>query len=210
VPISKSALQARCGNARAPRDWKGEALKPESIPQQILWLTGESGVGKTTYCTRIVSYAREQGLAVTGLLSHHRSAEDGRVALEVEDLRTSRRRLLAEAVGSAGGPRIGKWRFHSESLDWGTEILRRATPCDLLLIDELGPLELTRNQGWTVALEVLRSGQFRVAVVVVRPALLSVLQERIGTAKWQARVIELNESNRADLNPVKAMLGAET
>jgi nucleoside-triphosphatase THEP1 len=125
----------------------------------------------------------------------------------VEDIRTGQRRPLAEAVGSARGPVIGQWQFHSEGLDWGNEILGRATPCDVLLIDELGPLELTRSQGWTIALDVLRSGQYRVAAVSIRPKLLSAFQQQIGTLHWRA--LELTESNRRHLNPeIKELLGA--
>jgi nucleoside-triphosphatase THEP1 len=171
-------------------------------------LTGESGVGKTTYCGRIITHARKQGLAVTGLLTPSRSRNGRKIALDVEDIRTGKRRPLAEGVGSAKGPATEKWQFHLESLNWGAEILRRATPCDVLLVDELGPLELTRNLGWTVALDVLRAGKYRLAVVVVRPALLAAFQKRIGNLC--RRTFTLAESNRSDLNQeIRAMLGAD-
>ncbi len=184
------------------------ADSPEETQSEIVLLTGESGVGKTTYCTRIITYARKQGLTVTGLLTPSRSRRGRKIALDVQDIRTGQSRPLAEEAGAARGPTIGKWQFHSESLDWGAEILRRATPCDLLLIDELGPLELTRNLGWTVALDVLRAGKYRVAAIVVRSKLLPALQKQIGTLPWRALV--LTESNRRELDPeIKDLLGAE-
>ena len=37
----------------------------------------------------------------------------------------------------------------AEVLAWGTRILQQATPCDLLVVDELGPLKFERGEGWT-------------------------------------------------------------
>jgi nucleoside-triphosphatase THEP1 len=183
------------------------ADSPEGPRAEILLLTGESGAGKSTTCTRIITYARQQGLDVAGLLTLPRSGKGRKICLDVEDIRTGQRRPLAEAVGSARGPVIGQWQFHSEGLDWGNEILRRATPCDLLLIDELGPLELTRNEGWTDALDELRAGQYRVAVVSIRPKLLAAFEKQIGPLHWRA--LALTESNRRGLNSeLKELLGA--
>jgi nucleoside-triphosphatase THEP1 len=128
--------------------------------------------------------------------------------LDVQDVRTGERRHLAQTTGSARGPTVGKWRFHSDALDWGADILRCATPCDVLVIDELGPLELTRNLGWTVACDVLRAGGYRTAVVVVRPTLMDAARDRIGDR--HGRSLVLSESNRHVLSPcVHALVGAE-
>ena len=51
-------------------------------------------------------------------------------------------------------------------------MLRKSTDCDLLVVDELGPLEFNLTTGWIAAFDVLSAKQFRVALVVVRPELL--------------------------------------
>jgi nucleoside-triphosphatase THEP1 len=126
---------------------------------------------------------------------------DGRkVGMEIEDIRTGQRRCLAEActdprpsIRATNGPTTGNWRFHTDGLAWGTTVLRRATPCDLLVIDELGPLELIRGQGWEIGLDVLRAGCYRLALVTVRPSLLSRFQERL-----EARELVTLTVTRAD------------
>ena len=56
------------------------------------------------------------------------------------------------------------------------------------LVDELGPLELVRGEGWQAALETLAQGGYRLALVVVRPELLDVLP-----AAWHIqRVVDLD------------------
>jgi nucleoside-triphosphatase len=160
-------------------------------------LSGESGCGKTTLCAQVVSLARAQGLAVAGLLTPPRLVNGRRVGLEVEDIRTGQRRPLADAaaesrpgsMGPTDGPATEGWHFHADGLAWGTSVLRHATPCDLLVVDELGPLELVRDQGWRIGLDVLRAGGYRLAIVVVRPALVPSLQARLDNVELPILIV---------------------
>ncbi len=54
---------------------------------------------------------------------------------------------------------------------------RASVPCDLLVIDELGPLEFNLKVGWLSALDVVKTGQFSLALVVIRPELLEPARE---------------------------------
>jgi len=162
----------------------------------IVVLSGESGCGKTTLCAQVAALARARGLAVAGVLTPPRLAAGRKVGLDVADLRTGQRRPLAEAVAATDGPA------------WGTKILRRATPCDLLVVDELGPLELLRGQGWTVGLDLLRAGRYRLALVVVRPELLARLPELLD--RVQPLSLTMTEVNRdAVFEQITALLGGD-
>jgi hypothetical protein len=153
----------------------------------IVVLAGESGCGKTTLCARVIDLARAHGLIVTGVLTPPRFADGNKVGLDVEAVRTGQRRPLAAHLGCTDGPATESWRFHADGLAWGTIVLRCAAPCDLLVIDELGPLELTHGLGWQVGLDSLRIGHYRLALVTVRPGLLSRLQGRLGDVELRIR-----------------------
>jgi hypothetical protein len=45
-------------------------------------------------------------------------------------------------------------------------------------VDEIGPLEMTRGEGWVNALYALDSRQYRQALLVMRPKLLAMAQAR--------------------------------
>jgi hypothetical protein len=45
-------------------------------------------------------------------------------------------------------------------------------------VDEIGPLEFKREQGFTEGLSALDSGQFQAALIVIRKELLSAAEER--------------------------------
>lgn len=139
----------------------------------IVVISGPSGCGKTALCLRVVGAAREQGLVVRGVLSPARLVQGVKVGIDVLDLSSNERRPLAETEAQAAGSATEGWRFHADALAWGVGILRRSVPCDLLVIDELGPLELLCGAGWAEALATLRSGNYHWALVVVRPELVA-------------------------------------
>jgi nucleoside-triphosphatase THEP1 len=171
----------------------------------IVVLSGESGCGKTTLCTRVATLARARGLTVAGVLTPPRLTDGRKVGLDVEDIRSGLRRPLAEpcaepsrsSVGGTDGPATESWDFHANGLAWGAMVLHRATPCDLLVIDELGPLELVRSQGWMIGLDVLRGGRCRLAMVAVRPSLLLRFGERPGDVRFT--ILTVTRANRDDL-----------
>jgi nucleoside-triphosphatase len=182
----------------------------------IVVVSGESGCGKTTLCTRAATLARARGLRVAGVLTPPRLTDGRKVGLDVEDMRSGLHRPLAEpcaepsqsSVGGTDGPATESWRFHANGLAWGAMVLHHATPCDLLVIDELGPLELVRGEGWKVGLDLLRAGRYRLALVSVRPALLSRLQEQL--AGVEPMTLIMTEVNRDTLaEQVMALLGED-
>jgi len=100
--------------------------------------------------------------------------------IDVVDVRTGERRSLAEQDGLPGGLRVGPHRFDETAIAWGRDRLDAACPCDILVVDEIGPLELERGAGWVNALRVLRVGDYRVAVIVVRPRLVEAVRAALG------------------------------
>ena len=151
-------------------------MKNEPI---IFVLSAKSGAGKTTLCLQTVVRLQHAGVRVAGLVSPARMGPNGKAGILVYDIRSKEQRALAERPTSDHPDTKCGWRFDPASLQWGAEVLRNATPCDVLVVDELGPLEIEQNKGWTVTWEVLVSRQFRVALIVVRPSLIASLQQRL-------------------------------
>jgi hypothetical protein len=54
----------------------------------------------------------------------------------------------------------------------------QAVPCGLLVVDELGPLEFERAQGWLSGLTALDSGEYELGLVVIRPELMGAALAR--------------------------------
>ena len=161
---------------------------------EVVLLTGERGIGKTHLCQRVVQLALERGYVCAGVLSPAVFSDGEKVAINLIDVSTGEDRLLAVADDMPGDVRSGKYRFVSSTLEWATKRLRRAVPCDLLVVDELGPLELESKGGLVEALDILRGGGFGLGLVVIRPQLLDSLKERLQSA--ESLVLRVTLANR--------------
>ncbi|WP_322508650.1 nucleoside-triphosphatase [Anaerolinea sp.] len=158
-------------------------------------VTGWRGSGKTTFCAGMVQAARQAGWDVAGLLSPAGFEEGRKTCIRAEDLRTGERRLLASISRQSDEDlAFGDWFFNLQTLQWGNRVLQASTPCDLLVVDELGPLEFRLSQGWVSALEVLQRGGFRRALVVIRPELLEEAR-----SLWRPDlIISLDKADRVE------------
>lgn len=154
-------------------------------------LTGQIQSGKTNLCLAVSEAARQQGLQLGGLISPAVFDGGNKTAIDVIDMKTSSRRRLAELKGNqAGELETIRWSFLPEAIEWGNRVLLEAVPCDLLIIDELGPLEFYRDKGWVNTFSILDSGKYRAALLVVRPSLLEEASRR-----WDVtNIVELGGS----------------
>jgi nucleoside-triphosphatase THEP1 len=143
-------------------------------------VTGPRGAGKTTFCRLLAGHACTAGWDVAGLLSPAVIEEGFKTGVLAEDLRTSEQRPLASAAPHPPFDlQLGDWFFDRAALDWGNHVLETCLPCDLLIVDEIGPLELLRGAGWVSALTVLRQLNYRLGLIVVRPELQETFRARM-------------------------------
>ncbi len=108
--------------------------------------------------------AAATGCRVGGVLARDKRFKDRRVGFELLDLSTGATGMLADESGS--GPQLGKYRVHPEDLDGiGAKAVENALGCDLIVIDEVGPMELTSRR-FVVAVEKALSSDRPMLVVL--------------------------------------------
>lgn len=141
----------------------------------LLLLSGERGVGKSTVCLRLVEQLRGLGCPVGGVITL--CAETRRYALDIVG---GDQRLLAVEDRDLQGPTWGRFNFSQDTLDWAHAVVREAIAhrAALVILDEIGPLEIILRQGFLPALQALIAAP-GVGLVVVRPTLLRRLRRRV-------------------------------
>ncbi|MFZ5917842.1 MAG: nucleoside-triphosphatase [Chloroflexota bacterium] len=156
-------------------------MRASNHPARLALITGEVGAGKTTAVGRIVELARAQGHTCAGVWSPARLENGLKTGIESVDLARGERRLLARVVTETSGQTLGRYRFDPAVLDWSNEVLARALAArpDLLVIDEIGPLELEQGGGLAPALPPLAAGRVPRALLVVRAWLQDALRARL-------------------------------
>ncbi len=148
-------------------------------------VTGDLHIGKTTVCRKAVQLARQRGWSVHGFLTTTIFDRAGqRLGFTLHNLATSEERELARVDLDFGGPGVGPFHFDPAVLQWGHDIVTRALAegCDLLVIDEIGRLELEQSTGFNGLLDVLAGAAQSgggYGLLVMRKALLEAFRLRL-------------------------------
>jgi nucleoside-triphosphatase THEP1 len=145
-------------------------------------LTGERQVGKTTVCRQVAELARGLGYGPAGVLALAVFDKGGLPrAYHAQMVADGEQRLLARANGDLGGPCTSRYSFDAGVFSWVIERLRTAISrgCDVLIVDEIGPLELEQGKGLAPILSDLSAGGLPPLLLVVRPELARQLQKQL-------------------------------
>ncbi len=141
----------------------------------IILLVGSSGAGKTWACLQIIQLATAQGKRVSGVVSLPSYTDQVKTEIILRDIGSGKERTLARVAEAGIEPDIGIWSFDPQTIAWGQDILMHTPVSDLLVIDEIGPLEISLGKGLINALLALNRLNYQIAVVSLRPLLIEPL-----------------------------------
>ncbi|MEI7829409.1 MAG: nucleoside-triphosphatase [Prolixibacteraceae bacterium] len=149
----------------------------------VFVLTGYVGGGKTTIARELSLSLHEKGVRLGGFLSVGIDEGSRRLGFQLVELGTSKSIVLCQTAHTEGWPSTGRYFFNPEAIESGKRILDPSSLLgkDLVVIDEIGPLEL-KDQGWATAIEELCSNFPIPQIWVVRKSLVSqvIKKWRIG------------------------------
>lgn len=162
----------------------------------MLILTAPIQTGKTRWLEALIAELASRGVASYGVVAPgrwHREPEGGELVKDGIDnvlLPSGERVRLAEAARGHDGTAGLGWSFDADVLarvdGYFAELALQADGAPgLLVVDELGPLELKRGEGLVHAVRLLERGPAPAwlhAIVVVRPALVLLAKERFQAA----------------------------
>ncbi len=108
-----------------------------------VFLTGEPGCGKTTAIKKTREILMSQGRKVGGIVSGEMREGGIRVGFSLENVTTWETGTLAH-INQKEGPRVGKYRVNLADIQRiaVSAIKRAIAESDVIIIDELGPMEL--------------------------------------------------------------------
>ncbi len=141
-------------------------LVEKLLQKRVLLLTGASGVGKTTVLIKTVEALRARGVSVGGMISREAREGNMRVGFEIIDLTSGKHGWLAH-MNQRGGPQVGKYHVNLQDLEniGAKAIMDAVEKCDVVAIDEIGPMELYSQKFKQAVKQALTSGKLVLAVV---------------------------------------------
>ena len=148
----------------------------------MIWLvTGPPGVGKSTLVSKVVLRLKSAGVIVGGCTTVERRSGGARTGFEVRDLTSGRIGELSSVV-TKFGPRVGRYRVNLTDLArvGAAGVDAAASASELIVIDEVGPMELVSPEFRRAVQKCIASGKPMLAVVHDRleDDLLSELRSR--------------------------------
>lgn len=106
---------------------------------------GRPGSGKTTVAARLATLLAEQGVEVTGFVTHEIRESGRRLGFEVETM-DGQRATLAH-VSFAGPPRVGRYGVDLDAFErLALPALVKQSRRGVVVIDELGKMEIASRR----------------------------------------------------------------
>jgi len=140
-------------------------------------LTGPVDSGKTTFLRGVLTGASAPRPR-SGYLSLRVLNENITEGYDLLDLRDESVRPFLRREGEESWPRVGPYFLVPETLALAERIIRESPQDGLLVVDEIGPLEMSGGGVWPV-LETVMNGSGRDIVLVLREPLLEALQSKL-------------------------------
>ncbi|MEM2933382.1 MAG: NTPase [Methanocellales archaeon] len=154
-------------------------------------ITGRPGIGKSTLCKKVISsISKKAGGMISGDIRVGRQ----RVGFEIVDIATGKKGILAH-VNQKEGPIVGKYKVNLRDLnEVGVEAIKNALNCDLIVIDEIAPMELY-SKDFLLAVETALQSNKSMLVTFHQRSTHPLIQRIRSTFE----VYVLNEHNRDSL-----------
>jgi nucleoside-triphosphatase THEP1 len=158
----------------------GPAIETHSRLPEVFILTGPIHSGKTTFLQELSAEAKRRGLPVEGYLSPALGLGATRAGYDLRVISEERSYPFLRTEGEPGWRRAGGYVIVPEAMERAQRIIRAAAAKTLLIVDELGPLELEGRGVWP-ALEDVLNHPPRKIVLTVRDTLLDSFRRKIRT-----------------------------
>ena len=193
--IAEEAAAAASLRGHSALTRSGEALK---LPVRVVVVTGPTDGGKTATVTAIAERMRTEGVPVAGFVQPGEFEDGKKIGFRLRDLATGEEAALATLGDRSEGEFGTRFQFSEEGFRLGREALSRTGSASVVIIDELGPIEL-RGQGHMPAVRrALAVPDLVGAVIVVRRALVPSLLAELDASDAVVVDVEIEGERSTD------------
>ncbi len=151
----------------------------ESTSKNIFIVTGDRGAGKTSLLAKLAEEYRQLHYCVGGILSPVVRKDSVPIGYDVVNIQTGEHVPLCRNEPNGAGIKIGEWIFLDDGIRFGQASLDPSSlgACDLVIIDEVGPLEL-ENKVWATSLDRLVGSSSCPIILAARESIIQRVQYR--------------------------------
>ncbi len=160
------------------------------MPTLITIITGAINSGKTSEAKNYINTKGEfyscagilaQGIYEKGFCSH-------KSGYAVRSIRTGDQRILMSSVSDEANVPVGRFFLYPEAMDWAKGQLQEGMRAEILVVDELGPLELA-EKGYYDTVKSLVADYRGELVLVMRDSVIEALCSKLCIKMDMAKVL---------------------
>jgi len=142
------------------------------MKSKIFIISGKQGSGKTTFLTKLIEHLHKENKLAGGIIAHGFWKNNERSGFELENIRTGEKIILCQTDPVQGWEKFRRFYFNPEGFVFGNSALEPEyiANTDIIVIDEVGPLEL-EDKGWAQAIKSLLKTTGKPVIFVVRESL---------------------------------------
>ncbi len=172
----------------------------------VVVVVGRSGTGKTPLLLRCATVLAERGYPLYGFVQPALTANGQKTGFEVLDLRTGRRAPLARRVGLERGQHATPFQFQGEGFALARAALAAGPSRALLVVDELGPVELRGGGHWPAVRWALSHRAPAALLIGMRRQLLAAFLAELGAEA--VTVVDVEAGDAAEAAVLRAVAAA--
>ncbi len=162
----------------------------------LVLITGEPGIGKSTLLLRLFDMLKVN-YKVGGIIAKEIRKDNNRIGFEFIELNTDNKMLLASI--NSKGIKIGKYYLNLEGCKSASiALLNAINNYDIIICDELGPMELKSNEFRDTARTLLNSTKDKIVSIHMR-----LRDPLIEEYKMKAEHILIVTKDNRDILPYK-------
>jgi iron complex transport system ATP-binding protein len=164
----------------------------------IYLVTGSVQGGKTTYLSQLSELLKEKNLNISGFLCPGSFEAGERAGFTLQNIKNGKQVALATALETPEWTPYKRFWFNPEAFRLGREWIRECLTQlpDVLIIDEVGPMEL-EGSGWSDILETVGNSSVPVQIWNVRERLIGEVMKHWSIPPPNVIRIEEVELNQA-------------
>jgi nucleoside-triphosphatase THEP1 len=176
-------------------EWMLTKVKEQmNFSQKVFIVTGSIGQGKTTFIQKIIKNFQSKGITLGGIYSPRVMQGKTTVGYDIIDINTNEREAFLRQNYTKNNLKIGRFNIHLQGLQKGIKAIKESNNpnIQIVIIDEVGVLEL-ENNGWAKNIEELIRNSQNHVLLVIRDSFVEQVIE-----KWKIKnylVFDIKEKN---------------
>lgn len=145
-----------------------QQFKEQMKKRQLIYIVaGNQREGKTTFLKQVIEKLNENQVKVEGFIAEGIDHDGIRMGFKLINVSSGKGMVLCNINGNAEWEKTGKYYFNPDGLKFGKNILKKLSANTIVVIDEIGPLEM-EGGGWADSIQKILAKYDNTMIWVVR------------------------------------------